>query len=609
MVCQRFTPSAVAYASTTLGATLLSAVFGALYVTVFAKHWGITEGWFQTSQAVYLVWNAINDPLFGWLQDRPGSAQNNKRAYSSAILWGGPLFGLSFLLPWMPIGDWIGPLVGGRDAGVGIHCCISLALFDGMFTYCVLAQCGLFAELESSQEARSMVLAASQVATALGGTGMFLAYPLLPPHMRQQHGGAKEADPSGARGGWMPAFFALACVLAVIATGCFTATGVMVMRSGKVAGELEEHGEPENAPEAPAATAPPAELSGGSDDSDDSDDAGPADAHRRGAGGGRAEGHGSAAAVPAGSPEGGSMVVACAAELRSVLWTWCEILSSRDFCLFVACNFLQVFDNTFNAALHVAAMPAIFRGSLSDTTIGILLGAGGVVAPALSLALTPVLLRVGHSFPMIRWAFAAKVLLALAAAVAAGLHFPAPSATMDHLTSGVTAAAAFMVLQRALGSATFGWFPLAVSDIIDADKRAFRRSRKLATSVFGLNALIVKPAESLAPMLFAPVLHDFAAAADADDASPSSAAAAVSSWWSSLLWVLGDKTPSDGEVSEADRALVAWRLVWGVPVVCGILQLLLWNFYRLRGPGGAATAAADGAPAKRSQKRDSVMAV
>ncbi|KAA0168299.1 hypothetical protein FNF27_07179 [Cafeteria roenbergensis] len=519
MPCSRVTPSAVAYASTTLGATLLASVFGAFYVSVFAKHWGITQGWFQTAQAVYLVWNAVNDPLFGWLQDRPGSQQNNKHAYATAIMWGGPLFGLSFLLPWLPIGDLIAPFVGGRDAGVGIHCCLSLSLFDGMFTYCVLAQCGLFAELEASQEGRSLVLAASQAATALGGAALFVAYPLLPDHLR-----GTGAD-SGAGS---------------------TAAGELAARDrydGSGAG-------------------------GDDDDEDDDDDAG---------------------------ASGGGPSRSCGAELAHVASTWLQILSSPSFCLFVACNFLQVFNNTFNSALHAAAMPAIFRGAFSDAAVGAMLGAGAVLAPLISIALTPLLLRVGHSYPLIRGAFAGKVLFALAVGAAVGSA--APGIASDGAAwwaSGVGLAALFMVLHRALANVTFGWFPLAVSDIIDADKAAYRRQRRLGTSVFGLNAMIVKPAESLAPMLFAPVLHDFAAAAAETASSAAAELAPVSGWWSSLLWLLGDPTPADGEVNEAHRAIVAWRLVWGVPAVCGAIQLALWSFYKLRGKADTSVQPASG---------------
>lgn len=648
MACVRgVPPSTVAYALTTLGAVLLSSVFGSLYVTVFAKHWGITEGWFQTSQILFGVWNAINDPLASWIQDRPGSAQDNKKAYASAILYGGPLFGLAFILPWLPMGDWLAPyLWGGRDAAVGIHCCLSLALFDGVFTYVVLAQCGLFAELESSQEGRSLVLAASHAATAVGSAAMFVAYPLLPAALRaptDAAGGSSTIAP--ASGGWMPGFVGFAVVNAVVATACFTATGLMVLRGGK---RVLPAGEPD-VEEAGADTgragrsgrnrvgkAVVAHVSVSGDDAQEpgSDHAAIAAAAAEGdeeneedgrfhgridsgsdeerVGGSRKRSQAAAADGAGKGTEPSASPTGCCAELASVLRTWWSILQSRAFVLFVACNFLQVFDNTFSSALHAAAMPAVFRGAFSAGTVGALLGAGAVIAPFLALSLTPVLLRAGHSYPMIRAAFAVKVLLAASAGIFSMGSLPAVAPSVDGAAGGGGGwghwgVAGFMVMHRALGAVTFGWFAMAVSDIIDDDKRRHCRTRGLATSVFGLNAMIVKPAESLAPMLFAPILHDFAVAAAADVAGSvgqsSAFSGAVSGWWSSLLWVLGDATPMDGQVSPGDRALVAWRLVWGVPVACGLLQLALWSAYPLRGQQRDAGEADQGGPTSSALPR------
>ena len=34
----------------------------------FSSLFSITPYWFNQAQVVYLIWNAINDPLFGYLQ-------------------------------------------------------------------------------------------------------------------------------------------------------------------------------------------------------------------------------------------------------------------------------------------------------------------------------------------------------------------------------------------------------------------------------------------------------------------------------------------------------------------------------------------------------------
>ena len=59
----------------------------------------------------------------------------------------------------------------------------------------------------------------------------------------------------------------------------------------------------------------------------------------------------------------------------------------------------------------------------------------------------------------------------------------------------------FVASDFCLGSAIFATFNLLVSDVIDDDMRKNKRPAPLSSSVFGTNALITKPAMSLAPML------------------------------------------------------------------------------------------------------------
>ncbi len=38
-------------------------------MAIFMKVYHITDFWFFTGQIVYLLWNSVNDPLFGWLMN------------------------------------------------------------------------------------------------------------------------------------------------------------------------------------------------------------------------------------------------------------------------------------------------------------------------------------------------------------------------------------------------------------------------------------------------------------------------------------------------------------------------------------------------------------
>jgi Na+/melibiose symporter-like transporter len=143
--------NALAYSATTLASSMMNTTFNYYYVKVFLQHFKISETWFYLAHASYMIWNAVNDPVFGWLQD--SSKLSCIRRRHLAILYGAPIFVLSFLLPWFSWGEedssqWI----------AGVHLITSLWLYDAMFTYVVLAQCALFAEISVDDHERHIVL-------------------------------------------------------------------------------------------------------------------------------------------------------------------------------------------------------------------------------------------------------------------------------------------------------------------------------------------------------------------------------------------------------------------------------------------------------------------
>lgn len=103
-----------------------------------------------------MVWNAVNDPLFGYLQDNSRVPCCSQRRLS--ILYGAPLYSLAFLIAWFPWrtytpGDWMS----------GLHLMVALCAFDGMLTFVLLAQCALFAEISSHHQSRLRLVKYNQV--------------------------------------------------------------------------------------------------------------------------------------------------------------------------------------------------------------------------------------------------------------------------------------------------------------------------------------------------------------------------------------------------------------------------------------------------------------
>lgn len=158
---------AVAYATTSFAATMMNSVFGFYYVKIYLGRFHVEEAWFHTAQIIFMVWNAVNDPLFGYIQDNYSFSLVKTRRHS--ILYGAPLFVLSFLVPWFPWDPsstslWIS----------GFQLLFALCFYDTMFTFVLLAQCALFTEMSYKQEDRMRLIRYGQLANLLGsGTVYF----------------------------------------------------------------------------------------------------------------------------------------------------------------------------------------------------------------------------------------------------------------------------------------------------------------------------------------------------------------------------------------------------------------------------------------------------
>nr|CAD2169201.1 unnamed protein product [Meloidogyne enterolobii] len=68
------------------GLGLLHTAFNFYYVKVFLNIFQVNEYWFNLAQFLFLIWNAINDPLFGYLQDVGGTWMQS-RARIFYLLW------------------------------------------------------------------------------------------------------------------------------------------------------------------------------------------------------------------------------------------------------------------------------------------------------------------------------------------------------------------------------------------------------------------------------------------------------------------------------------------------------------------------------------------
>ena len=90
-------------------------------------------------------------------------------------------------------------------------------------------------------------------------------------------------------------------------------------------------------------------------------------------------------------------------------------------------------------------------------------------------------------------------------------------------------------------------------------------SHPLSSMVFGLNALVTKPAISFAPMITVALLSSYG-------------------YNSAPLTALGVSTTTTAATTEVQQTLTnaMFYTTCAVPVAMGLLQLLIWRFYTIR---------------------------
>ena len=55
------------YATTSFGATAIHNLFITYYIYLFLTIYQLEDRWFYIGEMIFMVWNSINDPLFGYM--------------------------------------------------------------------------------------------------------------------------------------------------------------------------------------------------------------------------------------------------------------------------------------------------------------------------------------------------------------------------------------------------------------------------------------------------------------------------------------------------------------------------------------------------------------
>lgn len=161
-----------AYGSLAFFTSVLHNVFLLYHVDMFVSVYKIDKMSFFLGEIVFLFWNCINDPLFGWLSDRHYLQGGGKEHPHSdvvtrrivALQKNGPMLALAFLTFWVA---WAYPW---------LQFLVCMCVYDGFLTMVDLHHSALLADLAVSNEERTRLNSRCSLFSIVGSASVFVSY-------------------------------------------------------------------------------------------------------------------------------------------------------------------------------------------------------------------------------------------------------------------------------------------------------------------------------------------------------------------------------------------------------------------------------------------------
>lgn len=141
-----------------LGTSLISGVFGALLPIFYQDYLGVSARWIAIASLVYAIWNAVNDPIFGYISDSTRSKRGRRIPY---MRYTAPFLALSFILVWLA------PQHAG-DFTLFMWMLVTMVLYDGCYTMIGLVYSALLPEVSESDTQRNHLQISSSLFGLLG---------------------------------------------------------------------------------------------------------------------------------------------------------------------------------------------------------------------------------------------------------------------------------------------------------------------------------------------------------------------------------------------------------------------------------------------------------
>jgi GPH family glycoside/pentoside/hexuronide:cation symporter len=158
-----------------LGNSLISGIYGGLLTIFYQDYLGLSAYWIGIAATIYALWNAFNDPLFGYITDRTRTKRGRRIPY---MRFTAPFLALTFILVWFA------PPQAGQQ-GLFWWMLITMLLYDTCYTIIGLVYSALLPEVTESDAQRNGL----QISSSLFGMlGTLLGF-LIPDMVRPKSAG------------------------------------------------------------------------------------------------------------------------------------------------------------------------------------------------------------------------------------------------------------------------------------------------------------------------------------------------------------------------------------------------------------------------------------
>jgi len=129
--------------------TLNNILTGGGLTYFFVTYCGLSAAWSATCWLIFGIWNAVNDPIFGYISDRTKSKLGRRIPY---IRYGSVMIAAVFILTWV---EWFHT---GSQGQMFAQMLISLFLFDTLYTAIATSIYVMPFEMAITNEARGKIL-------------------------------------------------------------------------------------------------------------------------------------------------------------------------------------------------------------------------------------------------------------------------------------------------------------------------------------------------------------------------------------------------------------------------------------------------------------------